>query len=80
MPPGTPLARVDTDAVAARVGALPPVASVEVSRSWPGTLVIDVTERSPVAAVATPTGFVLLDAAGVVVPDRRGAPAGAGRC
>jgi cell division protein FtsQ len=74
--PGTPLARVDTGAVAARVDALPPVASAEVSRSWPGTLVIAVTERVAVATVAGPAGFGVLDAGGFVfrtVPQR---PAG----
>jgi cell division septal protein FtsQ len=43
---GTPLARVDTAAVAARVRSLPSVAAVDVSRSWPHTLVIEVTERT----------------------------------
>jgi cell division protein FtsQ len=76
VPLGTPLARVDTRAVADRVAALPPVASVEVSRSWPGTLVIDVTERVAVAAVATPSGFVLLDTAGVAFRIVGVAPAG----
>jgi cell division protein FtsQ len=57
---------VDTDAVAARVGALPPVGSVMVSRSWPNTLVIEVTERVPVAIVATADGYGILDAEGVV--------------
>lgn len=73
---GTPLARVDTDAVAARVRALAPVASVEISRSWPGTLVIAVTERVGVAAVAVPAGFGVVDSGGFVfhtVPSR---PAG----
>jgi cell division protein FtsQ len=76
VPLGTPLARVDTDAVAARVGRLAPVASVDVSRSWPGTLVIHVTERVPVVSVATPTGFVLLDASGVAFRTVGVAPAG----
>jgi cell division protein FtsQ len=76
VPLGTPLARVDTDAVAARVGRLAPVASVDVSRSWPGTLVIHVTERVPVVSVATPTGFVLLDAAGVAFRTVAVAPPG----
>jgi cell division protein FtsQ len=73
---GTPLARVDTGAVATRVGTLAPVASAKVSRSWPGTLVIDITERVAVAAVATPTGFVLLDPAGVAFRTVGVAPAG----
>jgi cell division protein FtsQ len=66
VPDGTPLARLDTDEVADRVGALPSVASVQVSRSWPHTLVIEVTERTPVAVVAGPDGFTVLDASGVV--------------
>lgn len=63
---GTPLLRVDTDAVRDRVAALPSVASVDVSRSWPGTLVIAVTERVAVAVVADDDGFLMVDAAGVV--------------
>jgi cell division protein FtsQ len=47
---GAPLAAVDTDAVATRVAALPPVESVHVGRSWPHTVTVTVTERVPVAA------------------------------
>jgi cell division protein FtsQ len=71
--PGTPLARVDTAAVAARVRSLPSVASVDISRSWPHTLVIEVTERTPLAVSPSPAGFSVLDSSGVVfnvVPDR----------
>jgi cell division protein FtsQ len=63
---GTPLARVDTAAVAARVAGLPSVARARVSRSWPNTLVIDVTERTPVAVVSVDRAFMVLDAEGVV--------------
>jgi cell division protein FtsQ len=63
---GTPLARVDTDAVAERVRSLPSVASVDVGRSWPSTLTIAVTERVPVAVVAAGDAFLVVDAAGVV--------------
>lgn len=74
---GTPLARVDTRAVAGRVGALPAVASVQVRRSWPSTLVIAVTERVGVAAVETPAGLLVVDRDGVpflTVPDRGDLP------
>jgi cell division protein FtsQ len=71
---GTPLARVDTDAVAARVRALGPVASVSVTRSWPRTLRITVVERVPVAAVPQGRGFALLDVEGVVVARASRAP------
>ena len=63
---GTPLARVDTDAAAARVGRLPQVASVEVTRGWPGTVVVTVAERVPVAVVRADGARRLVDAGGVV--------------
>jgi cell division protein FtsQ len=67
---GTPLARVDTGAVAERVRGLPSVAQVVVRRWWPDTLVITVQERAPVAVVADGPDFLVVDAAGVVF-DRR---------
>lgn len=61
VPPGTPLARVDTGAVARRVQSLPLVASVSVSRRLPGTLVVRVEERLPVAVLRAGGGWQLLD-------------------
>ncbi|MFP5070297.1 cell division protein FtsQ/DivIB [Pseudonocardia nantongensis] len=62
--PGTPLAAVDTDAVTARVAAIPGVASVEVGRSWPHTLTVTVAERTPVALVEGPGGRRIVDVTG----------------
>lgn len=62
----TPLLRVDRDGVAQRVGALTPVADVMVRRDWPGTLVIEVVERTAVAAVPDGDGFQLIDGDGVL--------------
>ena len=56
VPPGIQMARVDTDAVAARVSALGWVKSVEIRRGWPNVLVVVVTERTPVAVV--PSGLI----------------------
>lgn len=64
VPLGRPLARQDTDAIAARVAALGPVSSVRVTRRWPRTLLLTVVERTPVLAVARPSGFELVDAVG----------------
>jgi cell division septal protein FtsQ len=63
---GTPLVRVDTEAAAARVAALPQVASVEVTRGWPNTVVVTLAERVPVAVVADGGTRRLVDATGLV--------------
>ena len=64
--PGTPLARVDSPAVKARLAALAPIARVRVVRAWPHTLRLQVTERTPVAVVRQPDGaWALVDAHGV---------------
>jgi cell division protein FtsQ len=68
VPLGTPLARVDTDAVRARVETISSVDSVQVSRSWPHTIDITITERTPVALVETDNGRRAVDAGGVLFP------------
>lgn len=74
--PGTPLARVDVGAVAGRVGRLPAVADVRVERSWPGALVVRVTERVAVLAVAARPGYRLVDREGVPFRHTPTRPAG----
>jgi cell division protein FtsQ len=71
---GTPLLRVDTDAAAARVAALPQVASVEVTRGWPNTVVVTLAERVPVAVVTEGGIRRLVDAGGVVFDTITGDP------
>jgi cell division protein FtsQ len=66
VPMGTPLARVDTAAIARRVIAIPTLAEVTVSCSWPSTIVISATPRVPVLAVQNLQGQVqVVDAHGV---------------
>lgn len=72
---GTPLAQVDTRAVAGRVEQLAPVRSAKVSTSWPNRLVIVVTERRPAAAVVAEQGFAVIDDTGVVFQQRAERPA-----
>lgn len=59
------LATVDTDAVAKRLEQLAPVADAKVRRSWPGTLVVQITERQPVATVQAGGKPWLIDIDGV---------------
>lgn len=64
---GTPLPRLSTGDLAARVEALPPVGSATVMRAWPHGLVVDLTSRTPVATAADPGGVALVDGSGVVL-------------
>ena len=65
---GTPLIRVSTSQIAARVLAIAQVQSVQVTKSWPDRVVIAVRERTPALAVAAPDGgFDLVDQDGVTV-------------
>ena len=68
VPLHTPLIRVNTARIAARVLTIRQVRSVRVSTSWPDRVVIAVQERISALAVALPGGgFDLIDADGVVV-------------
>ncbi len=66
VPTGAPLATVDLAAIGRRVERLPAVLKVDVSRSWPDAVRIDVTEREAVAVVARGSALRGLDATGVL--------------
>jgi len=62
---GTPLVRLDTDAVRARVAGLPDVAAVTVTTSFPSTVTITITERVALGVVSDASGgFMLVDRTG----------------
>jgi cell division protein FtsQ len=62
---GTPLVRLDTDAIRTRVEALPDVASAQVTTSFPSTVTITVTERVALGVVQSSAGgFMLVDRTG----------------
>jgi cell division protein FtsQ len=63
--PGRPLLTQDLDGAKRRVAAIPALSEVRVTRRWPGTVEIAVSERSPVALAASPTGPRLVDATGL---------------
>jgi cell division protein FtsQ len=71
---GTPLLRVDTDAARARVARLPQVSAVEVSRGWPSSVVITVTERVALAVVESGGQRYLVDDEGVLFDTITGDP------
>ncbi|HKE72283.1 MAG TPA: FtsQ-type POTRA domain-containing protein [Acidimicrobiales bacterium] len=72
---GDPLIGVDAGAAARRIEALPWVARAQVSRAWPSTVTVRVTERTPVAQVRINAGRVaVVDAGGRVLAFRAVAP------
>jgi len=74
--PGTPMARLDSGAVARRVERIAQVKSAQVSRSWPDTVVITVQARTPALAVRAAGQFELVDVDGVVVRTAASRPPG----
>lgn len=76
VPRGVPLARIDVAAIQARVEDLAAVRAAEVSRSWPHTVSIEVTERQPVGVVAWEDHWRALDEQGVLFRTYAEKPAG----
>jgi cell division protein FtsQ len=58
----------DLGPLEARVAKLPEVRAAVIRRKLPGTLVVTVTERVPVAVVPTPQGLRPYDASGLPLP------------
>lgn len=71
---GEPLARVDLEAVEARLRALAPVRSVRVTRAWPDRVLVRVVERRVVAAVRIGPTLRGVDMDGVVFDRLRRRP------
>jgi cell division protein FtsQ len=78
LPPGEILSRLRVDTTISvwddhsglvrRLELHPQVARAEIVRKLPGTLVVRVTERRPVALVSTPGGFKAVDVDGRMLP------------
>lgn len=67
IPEGLPLIRINTAAVARRVEQIRQVESARVTRAWPDGVTISVRERTAVLAVASGSGYQLIDRFGVPV-------------
>lgn len=77
VPMGQPLARVDGDAVSARVAELATLADVSIERSWPSTLVIHASPRIPFLVVKNPQGQLqVVDEGGLAYAQVSVAPKG----
>lgn len=73
--PGEPLLLVDRAAVASRVESLPWIEDADVEWSFPGTLVVQVAERTPVGWIAVDARVALVDETGRVLDVRDRPPA-----
>jgi cell division protein FtsQ len=72
-----PMTSVDLDRARQGVLALPWVQNVSVSRSWPSSIHVKITERTPVGSVAAgPAGFAVVDRTGRVLETSPAPPAG----
>lgn len=64
---GAPLALLDYDALKSKLDAFPLIRSFSTEIVPPSTLKIHIVERAPVGVISTPTGFQIIDPAGVVL-------------
>ncbi|HHP51558.1 MAG TPA: FtsQ-type POTRA domain-containing protein [Moorella mulderi] len=62
--------RIDTGLVCQRLGAHPLIEKVQVRRCWPGKLLVQVKERTPMALLYCQGKFWVLDREGVVMFSR----------
>ena len=76
VPMRTPLARQDVKAIARRTTTLPAVQAASVTRRWPDTITVTITERRPLLAVRQPGGFALVDPEGVAFAESGSVPGG----
>ena len=65
VPIGNSLMSINPDFISEQLKALPEIKDVTVERGWPHTILITVTERTPIAVAATATGFNLIDSDGL---------------
>lgn len=71
---GLPLPLLNQDELAEKLAAFPLIESYAIESQLPDTLVIRLIERTPLLAQQTSSGFVLFDAAGVVIEESDARP------
>jgi len=73
---GAPMVDLSASAAASRIERLPWVASATVSRDWPRTVKVAVTERQPAARIAAGSSWLVVDLEGRVLAVDAAAPDG----
>ncbi len=73
---GRPLATLDTASIKRELSRFPLIRSFVTEAVPPHTLVIKVSERTPIGTLSTASGFSVIDAAGVVLDRVKDRPAG----
>ncbi|PWI05051.1 cell division protein FtsQ [Streptomyces sp. NWU339] len=80
VPLGDPLAMVDTEAIASRLRQeMPRIGTVDVIRSWPHEIGLEITERTPVLLMEKGGEFIEIDAESVRYATVSKAPRGVPR-
>lgn len=70
--PGQPMLDLHAAALAADIESLPWVAEATITRQWPGTVAVRITERTPAGAVRLGDRWILADATGRVLSSTPG--------
>jgi cell division protein FtsQ len=65
VPIGNSLMSINPAVISEQIEALPEVKIATVQRGWPHTILISVTERTPIAVAATASGYNLIDSDGM---------------
>ncbi|MHA7986351.1 FtsQ-type POTRA domain-containing protein [Rathayibacter sp. CAU 1779] len=73
---GTPLPLIDYGAVRKELAEFPLIRSYSTEADPPGTLVVRIQERTPIALLQIPSGYQLVDQAGVVMQTTAQRPGG----
>ncbi len=73
---GTPLPLLDYGKIRAKLQGFPLIRSYSTEAEPPGTLVVRIVERTPIALLKRPSGYELVDQAGVVMQTTAERPGG----
>jgi len=73
---GTPLPLLNSGEINTALAKFPLIRSYSIQAEPPGTLVVHVVERTPLALLQVPTGYQLVDQAGVIIQSTAERPGG----